>query len=225
MPPLTPEQRANVPGYARNLKIVRWSCSLFAFGLIGSWLVSRWLPPDTPFAGSGMFKVIGLLIPSVAVVANRCSEPMLATVVYGLQWLLAPVYLLLLFAMAPWSRTTRATVRYTARIRQISIGNKIFVVLVTIFLVVYYMGDFRAIPFPTLLNGGLAPDNDPNWWMAEIYRSYLALAAYSAIVVAGECFFFWIMLFFIWNFDIIVLRRGLNDSASSKTDSYSDHSS
>lgn len=210
MQPLTPQQRINTPGYAQNLKKLKAFYFLFVFSFFVGLLVSQFLSVSSSLADSGVYKAIEFLIPSVSIIASRSSEPKLAVAVYGSQWLLAPCYLVLLFTMAPWSSATRAAVRYTTRIRQFSTGNKVFFILSMVFLIVYYLGDFRIIPFPTLLNGGLAPDNDPNWWLAEIYYSHLALATYGAIVVAGECFFFWALLLCISNCDIYILGRNLD---------------
>lgn len=209
---LTAEERIKSPGYARNASLVRWIYALFAVGLVGAWALSRWLPGDGPVGGSGLVKALAIAIPSVDIVAARSADPSLAAAVYGLQWLLAPLYLIVLFMMPPWSARSRAAVRYAASIRKFSLANKIFYVVILAFLVAYYLGDFRAIPFPTFLNGGLAPGNDPNWWLAGIYRSSVALGIYGAIIVLAECFFFWGMFLLACSFDICVLGKHAKNS-------------
>lgn len=204
---LTSAERRACPGYAYNVKVMWCFCACIVIAVFCGWVASRLLPADTAVADNRLFRMLGAFVPGIEVLAGWSAHPKLASVVYGIEWLFVPVYLCAWFiGIPPWSRTTRAAVRYTVRLREFGWYPRILVLVGMIFLAAYYLGDLRIIYFPTFLNGGLTPDTD---WILPIYHSYLALAAFGAVGAVCECVGLWMLLLMVCNFDSYVLGKHL----------------
>lgn len=204
---MTPAERRASPGYARGMHMLQWFVCAATIAVVSGWVASRVLPADTPLAHGVWFRLVGALIPAVGVLASHSAEPTLASVVYGIEWFFAPVYLAIFFAgFPPWSKLMRSAVRYKVRLQQFGWPQKVLVVFGMVVLLLWFLGSLGIIPFPTLLNGGLIPPTD---WLLPIYHSYLALAVFGAISATCECCVPWVLLVFAFNFDAYVLGRHL----------------
>lgn len=113
----------------------------------------------------------------------------------------------------------REAARYTAGIRKFTIGQKIFLILFTLLLIIYFLGELRVLSIPTLTNGGLVPDKEA--WLGVFYSSYTALAIYNALIVCGECVVFWAMICLISIFDIYIFGNGANCPMDSSNQNHS----
>lgn len=202
---LTLAERKASPGYDRGVRVIQSFLCIAAIAVVSGWIASRVLPANTPLAHSVLFGIVGTLVPGVGVLAGHSANPALSSVVYGIEWCFAPMYLAIFFAgFAPWSRLMRSAVQYKSRLQHFGWPQKILVTFGMVVLLLWFLGDLRVIPFPTLLNGGLIPPAD---WVLPIYHSYLALAVFGAISATCECCVPWMLLTFAFNFDVYVLGR------------------
>lgn len=209
------EMRADV-AYVTMKRRMRWVWVVLAVATLIGWVLGLVLSPNTTLSNGVVFRIIRTVAPSVDVVAKYAPVPQLAAVVYGIQWIFAPVYFGILFSFPPWSRLVQQSARTSSRLCQYGFGTKAGFLLMSALGIALLLGDSRLLPLPTFWNGLL--DTPPSIYLKFVLGSNFLLSLYGALIVVIEPAILWIALSFLLNFDSMILGKHLDAPEGPKSE-------
>jgi hypothetical protein len=165
-------------------------------------------PPSllAPSFWGSWIKTVAGVVPTIDNIATWTSNPLWAKFLLSLQWTLAPVYILIwIIVFAPWSSKVKASV---IRNRKILTGKQRLLLLgVAVFLIVYFLGDLGLLGLPTLFNGEFTyPPSEAIPIIRPIYSSWTYLSMYAWLSVNCECAMLWMLIFLLFNFRYLLRK-------------------
>lgn len=140
------------------------------------------------------------VVPSVGSIASETKSPEVSETILLAQWLFAPLYLFVWFYSAPpWTRRMRSTVLLGTR--SFAPAKRYMALLVgSVFLGAWLLGDLGLIDFPTFYNGKFAcPLDQAAPQVKVIYGSPVALAVYAWLGPICEVTVVWMLSMLVVN--------------------------
>jgi hypothetical protein len=151
-------------------------------------------------SAAGVIENILWLVPSVGRISQQMRNPESGEIILLPQWLFVPAYTFIWFYfLAPWSPRMRESALLKSRTltpAKRAIGLPVAI----LFLVVWLLGDFGLIDFPTFYNGEfLYPPSHAVPQLSLIYASSIALAIYAWVGPLAEVCVAWLLCVIVLN--------------------------